>query len=62
MIDLVFCFPFCAVPGSLQKKEKCYYYGYFFFLLETKKDDTFGQDDKDWDVYKEIVSCITVSH
>ena len=47
---------------------------YSFFLLffttldkilfsEMKKDDTFGQDDKDWDVYKEIVShyvfCLT---
>ena len=45
----------------------------FFFLFftaldkilfsEMKKDDTFGQDDKDWDVYKEIVShnvfCLT---
>ena len=28
-----------------------------FLFTETKKDDTFGQDDKDWDVYKEIVSC-----
>ena len=27
-----------------------------FLLSDTKKDDTFGADDKDWDVYKEIVS------
>lgn len=27
-----------------------------FIFTDTKKDDTFGQDDKDWDVYKEIVS------
>ena len=25
-------------------------------VSDTKKEDTFGQDDKDWDVYKEIVS------
>ena len=31
-----------------------------FIFTEAKKDDTFGQDDKDWDVYKEIVSYRTV--
>ena len=31
-----------------------------FIFTEAKKDDTFGQDDKDWDVYKEIVSYSTV--
>ena len=30
-----------------------------FIFTEAKKDDTFGQDDKDWDVYKEIVSYST---
>ena len=40
----------------LLPEEDMFFTFWCFSLLDTKKDDTFGADDKDWDVYKEIVS------
>lgn len=42
----------------------CAFFNFFLISIiiaeNSKKEDNFGQNDDDWDVYKEIVSSVSV--